>query len=116
MFDNNTINLELLKKRAHNLRWATVADGVIPLTAADPYFPGAPEISEAICSFAKDRYYCYGPAEGLTDFKESVANYFQVKRNVPVSPAFTFPFDSAAFGIFVTCKIVLSAGDEANIF
>ena len=116
MFENNTINLELLKRRAHNLRWATVADGVIPLTAADPDFPSAPEISEAICSFAKDRYYCYGPAEGLTDFKESVANYFQVKRNVPVSPAFTFPVDSAAFGIFVTCKTFLSVGDEAIIF
>jgi len=116
MFKNNTINLELLKKRAHNLRWATVADGVIPLTAADPDFPSALEISEAICSFAKDRYYCYGPAEGLTDFKESVANYFQVKRNVPVSPAFTFPVDSAAFGIFVTCKTFLSSGDEAIIF
>jgi aspartate/methionine/tyrosine aminotransferase len=116
MFKNNTINLELLKKRAHNLRWATVADGVIPLTAADPDFPSAPEISEAICSFAKDRYYCYGPAEGLTDFKESVANYFQVKRNVPVSPAFTFPVDSAAFGIFVTCQTFLSSGDEAIIF
>jgi len=116
MFKNNTINLELLKKRAHNLRWATVADGVIPLTAADPDFPSAPEISEAICSFAKDRYYCYGPAEGLTDFKESVANYFQVKRNVPVSPEFTFPVDSAAFGIFVTCKTFLSSGDEAIIF
>ena len=116
MFKNNTINLELLKKRAHNLRWATVADGVIPLTAADPDFPSAPEISEAICSFAKDRYYCYGPAEGLTDFKESVANYFQVKRNVPVSPAFTFPVDSAAFGIFVTCQTFLSVGDEAIIF
>ena len=116
MFKNNTINLELLKRRAHNLRWATVADGVIPLTAADPDFPSAPEISEAICSFAKDRYYCYGPAEGLTDFKESVANYFQVKRNVPVSPAFTFPVDSAAFGIFVTCQTFLSSGDEAIIF
>ena len=116
MFENNTINLELLKKRAHNLRWATVADGIIPLTAADPDFPSAPEISEAICSFAKDRYYCYGPAEGLPDFKESVANYFQKKRHVPVSPALTFPVDSAAFGIFLTCKAFLLPGDEAIIF
>lgn len=116
MFENNTINLELLKKRAHNLRWATVTDGVIPLTAADPDFPSAPEISEAISSFAKDRYYCYGHAEGLPEFKESVANYFQKKRNVPVSPALTFPVDSAAFGIFLTCKAFLSPGDEAIIF
>lgn len=116
MFENNTINLEILKKRAHNLRWATVADGVIPLTAADPDFPSAPEISDAICSFAKDRYYSYGPAEGLPEFKESVANYFQKKRNVPVSPGFTFPVDSAAFGIYITCKSFLALGDEAIIF
>ena len=116
MFENNTINLDILKKRAHNLRWATVSEGVIPLTAADPDFPSAPEISDAICSFAKDRYYSYGPAEGIPEFKESVANYFQKKRNVPVSPAFTFPADSAAFGIYITCKSFLSPGDEAIIF
>lgn len=51
MFSNETVNLALLKARAYNLRWATVKDGVIPLTAADPDFPCAPEISEAICSY-----------------------------------------------------------------
>ncbi len=116
MFENNSVNLTLLKKRAFNLRWATLPEGVIPLTAADPDFPSAPEISEAIRSFAKDRYYCYGPPEGLPDFKESIATYFQVKRNVPVSPAFSFPVDSAAFGIYLTCKAFLSPGDEAIIF
>jgi aminotransferase len=116
MFNNNSVNLTLLKKRAFNLRWATLPEGVIPLTAADPDFPSAPEISEAISSFAKDKYYCYGPPEGLPDFKESIATYFQIKRNVPVSPAFSFPVDSAAFGIYLTCKAFLSPGDEAIIF
>ena len=116
MFKNNSVNLTLLKQRAFNLRWATLPEGVIPLTAADPDFPSAPEISEAISSFAKDKYYCYGPPEGLPDFKESIATYFQVKRNVPVSPAFSFPVDSAAFGIYLTCKAFLSPGDEAIIF
>ena len=116
MFKNNSVNLTLLKQRAFNLRWATLPEGVIPLTAADPDFPSAPEISEAISSFAKDQYYCYGPPEGLPEFKESIATYFQVKRNVPVSPAFSFPVDSAAFGIYLTCKAFLSPGDEAIIF
>jgi aspartate/methionine/tyrosine aminotransferase len=116
MFSNNTINLELLKQRAFNLRWATVNEGVIPLTAADPDFPCAPEIAEAICSYSKDRYFSYAHPEGLPEFKESIANYFQQKRNVPVSPAFTFPVDSAAFGIYLTCKAFLKSGDEAIIF
>ncbi len=116
MFSNDSINLSLLKQRAFNLRWATVEDGVIPLTAADPDFPCAPEIAEAICSYSKDRYFSYAHPEGLPEFKESVANYFQRKRNVPVSPAFTFPVDSAAYGIYLTCKAFLKTGDEAIIF
>lgn len=116
MFDNSAVNLDLLQQRAHNLRWATFPKDVIPLTAADLDFPCAPEIAESICAYTKDRYFCYGPAEGLPAFKESVANYFHEKRNVPVSPAFTFPVDSAAFGIYLTCKAFLSAGEEAIIF
>ncbi|MEI6021645.1 MAG: pyridoxal phosphate-dependent aminotransferase, partial [Bacteroidota bacterium] len=116
MFQNENVNLPLLKRRAYNLRWASVEDGVIPLTAADPDFPGAPEISEAICKFTNDRYYCYTPPEGMQEFKESVANFFQKKRQVPVSAAHTFAVDSAAFGIYVTCKAFLKAGEEAIIF
>ena len=116
MFNQSSINLEILKQRAYNLRWATVPEGVIPLTAADPDFPSAPEIAEAINRFTKDRYLCYGPPAGLPEFKERVAGYFQKKRHIPASPDLIFPVDSAAFGIYLTCKAFLSAGDEAIIF
>ncbi|MBA3900707.1 MAG: pyridoxal phosphate-dependent aminotransferase [Bacteroidetes bacterium] len=116
MFQNSSINTDILKKRAFNLRWATVPAGVIPLTAADPDFPSAPEIAEAITDFTKERYWCYGPAEGLPEFKTSVAGYFQKKRNIPALPDHVFPVDSAAFGIYITCKAFLKPGDEAIIF
>ena len=116
MFNQSSINLEILKQRAYNLRWATVPEGVIPLTAADPDFPSAPEIAEAICRFTKDRYLCYGPPDGLPEFKDSVAGYFQKKRHIPASPDLIFPVDSAAFGIYLTCKAFLSVRDEAIIF
>jgi len=116
MFDNSSINLDILKKRAYNLRWATVPDGVIPLTAADPDFPSAPEIAEAICSFANERYLCYCPPTGLPEFNESMASYFQTKRSFAASAALIIPVDSAAFGIYLTCKAFLSPGDEAIIF
>ena len=91
-------------------------EGVIPLTAADPDFPSAPEIAEALNRFISDRYLCYGPAEGLTEFKESVADYFREKRNIPANPSFIFPVDSAAFGIYLICRAFLKPGDEAIIF
>jgi len=116
MFQNTAIQFDLLKKRAFNLRWAAVPEGVIPLTAADPDFPSAPEIADAISAFAKDKYYCYGSPEGMSEFKESIAHYFQTKRHVPVSPALAFPVNSAAHGIYLTCKAFLNPGDEAIIF
>ena len=74
MFSNNAVSLEILKKSAYNLRWATVEEGVIPLTAADPDFPSAPEIADEIIRFVKDRYMCYGPPEGLPEFKTASAS------------------------------------------
>ncbi len=116
MFENETIDFDILKQRAYNLRWATVPAGVIPLTAADPDFPSAPEIAEAMIRFTKDRYLSYGPPAGLPEFKTSVARFFQEKRQIPASPELLFPVDSAAFGIYVICKAFLKAGDEAVIF
>lgn len=116
MFEQNDINLDILKKRAFNLRWATVPEGVIPLTAADPDFPCAPQIAEAIIKFTKDRYLSYGPPAGLPEFKESIARFFQEKRNVAANAEYLFPVDSAAFGIYLICKAFLAPGDEAIIF
>lgn len=116
MFEASSVNINLLKQRAYNLRWAAVPDGVIPLTAADPDFPCAPEIAEAIARFAADRYFSYGPADGLPEFKSSMADYFINKRNIATAPHLVFPVDSAAFGIYLTCKAYLNPGDEAIIF
>jgi bifunctional pyridoxal-dependent enzyme with beta-cystathionase and maltose regulon repressor activities len=44
MFTNNDINFEALKRKAYNGRWATLEDGIIPLTAADPDFRMSKEI------------------------------------------------------------------------
>lgn len=116
MFENSNIDFDVLKQRAFNLRWASVAEDVIPLTAADPDFKCAIEITEAICKFSKDRYFCYGQAEGMPAFKESASRFFLNKRNLSISPANILPVDSAAFGIYNVCKTFLQAGDEAIIF
>jgi len=116
MFNDASVNLDILKQRAYNLRWATVPEGVIPLTAADPDFPSAPEIAEALSNFANSRYLCYGPPDGLPFFKESASRFFNEKRRVACSPELVFPVDSAAFGIYVVCRTFLKPGEEAIIF
>ncbi len=115
-FGHEQIRMDLLRERAFNLRWAAVEPGVIPLTAADPDFPCAPEIAEAIAKYARDRYLSYAPAEGLRSFREAMAAYYQERKGVHCSAAYTIACDSAAFGIYAVCKAFLNAGDEAIVF
>lgn len=116
MFGSDSVNLNLLKQRAFNLRWATVAEGVIPLTAADPDFPCAEPIRDAICKFTKEGYFSYSDTNGYYPFKEALAGNYASKKNAHFSPEFILPVDSAAFGIYLICKSFLEAGDEAIIF
>lgn len=116
MFDPNHVDLPILRERAYNLRWATVPPEVTPLTAADPDFPCPSPVVEAIQKFTTARYFSYTPAEGWPEFRVSMADFFTHKRGFPATPEDILPVDSAAFGIYLTCKTFLSPGDEAIIF
>ena len=116
MFSHDSVDLDILSKRAFNLRWATVPKGTIPLTAADPDFPCAEPIREAVSKYAMDGYFSYGPAEGLLSFRTSLADHYAKTRKVSYEIANILPVDSAAFGIYLTCKTFLQPGDEAIIF
>ncbi len=115
-FDHESINYQALKERAFNLRWATVPNGVLPLTAADPDFPVAPEISQAIQEYAKVGVFSYGPSEGLPSFKEAAAKVVWERKKVSCNANLILPIDGAASGMFTVARMALSPGDEAIIF
>lgn len=116
MFKPAEIDFSILKQRAYNLRWASVPDGVIPLTAADPDFKCPLVVRQAIEQYVDGGYFSYAPAEGLPEFKEASAFYFNSKRNYNLKASDILPVDSAAFGIYLICKSFLKQGDEAIIF
>ncbi len=115
-FSNNNVNLSLLKQRAYNLRWATVDEGVIPLTAADPDFPIAPEIIESIKSYTDGGVFSYGPATGLLSFREAAANVLQTRKGAKGDPELILATDGAASGMYTIAKAFLQPGDEVIIF
>ncbi|THV62496.1 pyridoxal phosphate-dependent aminotransferase [Chryseobacterium candidae] len=115
MFTNNDINFEALKRKAYNGRWATLEDGIIPLTAADPDFRTAPEIEQGIIEYIKDGYLSYGPFSGLPEFKKSVADHFNHEKHGSFSPEKVLAVNSAAQGMFLIASYVLNPGDEAII-
>jgi aminotransferase/cystathionine beta-lyase len=115
LFSNDKVNLVALRKKAFNYRWATLPDDVIPLTAADPDFPVAEPIVQAISDYSRDGYFSYGPPEGLLAFKEAIANWYSRRHNAEISPNTILPVNSAAFGLFTVAKMLLNPGDNAII-
>ncbi|MCU7614633.1 pyridoxal phosphate-dependent aminotransferase [Chryseobacterium sp. GMJ5] len=116
MFTNTEINFEALRKKAYNGRWATLEDGIIPLTAADPDFRMSHEIEQGIIDYIKDGYLSYGPFSGLPEFKESVAKHFNTGKKGNFTPENILAVNSAAQGMFLIAKYVLGPGEEAIIF
>lgn len=115
-FDNENINLEALKKKAYNFRWAEVPEGTIPLTAADPDYPCAPAIREAMQDYISDGYFSYTPKLGLAEFKRSFADYVMARKNEDIREENVLPVDSAARAMYIIAKAFLKPGDEMIVF
>lgn len=116
LFCDETVNIDALKKKAFNFRWAEVDEGVIPLTAADPDFPVAKEITRSIRDYIEDGYFSYTPKLGLPEFKEAIAQHLHDYKGEEIDPELVLPIDSAARGMYVIAQTVLKPGDEAIVF
>lgn len=115
-FTNSEVNLEVLKKRAYNMRWAEVEEGMIPLTAADPDFPAPREIADSLIEYIKGGYFSYTPKRGFPEFGESLARAVKNRKNEDIDPKLVLPVDSAARGMHIIAQAVLTPGDEALVF
>lgn len=114
-FADDAVPLELLRKRAFNLRWAQQPSDVIPLTAADPDFRISPAIQEHLVHYIQEGVMSYGPPEGLPQFREAVAQWMWATRRVDCTPDLVFATDSAASGMAVAARASLKPGDEVLI-
>src|SRR5258708_20209657 len=86
-FSDNAVPMDLLRRRAFNMRWAQQPADVIPLTAADPDFPACPAVREALPRYVSDGVLGYVPAEGLPDFREAVPEWLSSTRRVECGTA-----------------------------
>lgn len=115
-FDDKNVNLEALRKKAYNLRWAEVDEGVIPLTAADPDFPCPPMVKQAMLDYIDDGYFSYTPKTGFDDFKTALSRYVKDLKNEDIPSKNVLPVDSAARAMYIVAKAYLKPGDEMIVF
>ena len=116
LFDDSNVRLNVLKQRAYNYRWAEVDDGVIPLTAADPDFPVAEPVRQAMIDYINGGYFSYTPKLGLPEFKQAISDGLKARKGEVIDPELILPIDSAARGMYVIARTVLAPGDEMIVF
>lgn len=116
LFDDANVKLDVLKERAYNYRWAEVEEGVIPLTAADPDFPVAPAVREAMLDYIRGGYFSYTPKLGLPAFRQAISKGLLQRKGEKIDPDLILPIDSAARGMYVIAETVLKPGDEMIVF
>lgn len=116
LFSDESVNLNALRKKAFNYRWAEVEEGVIPLTAADPDFPCAPEIQQAMRDYIDDGYFSYAPKLGLASFKSAFVQAVRQRKGEDIDENLVLPLDSAARCMFVIAQTFLKPGDEMIVF
>ena len=114
-FSDDSVNLEILRKRARN-RWAALPRDVIPLTAADPDFPVAPEIRAAIAERAEEGVFSYGESQGDRDFREVIAETVRDRKKIPCRPDDVMVTNGVAQAMMLVAKHACGPGDEAILF
>lgn len=110
-----SIPYNFLKSNAFNLRWAEVADDVIPLTAADGDLPFSPEISQAIIKASEERLFPYGSPQGNLAYRESIAHHYKNHKSTEIKSEHVLATNSAAAAIQDWCYHFLQPGDEVLI-
>lgn len=114
-FDHKNVDIEALRKKAFNFRWATLDPDVIPLTSADPDFPVFHRILDAMNEYMSDGYFSYSPSAGLPSFREAIAKWYLSAYNVVADPRNILPVNSAAQALYIVANTLLKNGDEVII-
>ncbi len=109
------INFDFLKRRAFNMRWAQVEEGVIPLTAADHDIKVHASILAAIQNEIQQGHLPYSPACGLIEFQMAVALHYQSQKSAIFSPDCVLATNSAASAIQHFFDYFLKEGDEVLV-
>lgn len=116
LFSDAAVDRAVLRERAFNFRWATLDADVIPLTAADPDFPVAAVITDAVRRYLAPGYLSYGPAEGLPLLRDVASAHLTATRGFDAPAGRVFVTDSAASALFLTAALAIERpGDEVII-
>jgi aspartate aminotransferase len=85
---------------------------IIHLEIGQPDFQTPPHICEAACRAMRDGYTGYGPAAGLPEFRDAIAEHISATRHIDVHPDDVVVTPGGKPIIFFTLLALIESGDE----
>ncbi|MET9294019.1 pyridoxal phosphate-dependent aminotransferase [Streptomyces sp. NPDC003077] len=109
LFDDAQVRPELLRRRSPQ-RWGAVPPGVIPLTAAEPDFPGPAVVTDAVVSAVADGYFSYAPEDD--ELRETFSAVAAARYGIADHPDRVVPAPGTAAALWGVVHLLCGKGDE----
>ncbi|MEV5595281.1 pyridoxal phosphate-dependent aminotransferase [Streptomyces sp. NPDC052496] len=111
LFDDAQVRPDLLRQRSP-LRWGAHPPGVIPLTAAEPDFPGPPVVTDAVLAAVADGYFPYAAPAECGALREAFSDVAEARYGIAAHPGRVVPAPGTAAAIWGVVRLLCGEGDE----
>jgi aspartate/methionine/tyrosine aminotransferase len=114
LFHDDLVRTDILRER-DSVRWGALPPDVIPLTAAEPDFPVAKEISESIQRYAASGHFFYETPHGRPGLKQVLSEVLRTRHAIPCQPEQLYITLGTAAAIYLVIQALCGPGDECII-
>ncbi len=114
LFDDARVRPDLLRRRSP-VRWGAVPPDVIPLTAAEPDFPGPRVVRDAVVEAVADGYFPYAAPEGSEELRETFAAVAEARHGIGNHPDRVVPAPGTAAALWGVVRLLCGEGDECIV-
>ncbi|MFH9424018.1 pyridoxal phosphate-dependent aminotransferase [Streptomyces sp. NPDC017529] len=111
LFDDAQVRPGRLRRRSP-LRWGAYPPGVIPLTAAEPDFPGPAVVTDAVLATVADGYFPYASPTGCAELREAFSDVAETRYGIGNHPDRVVPAPGTAAALWGVVRLLCGKGDE----
>ncbi|WP_234440508.1 pyridoxal phosphate-dependent aminotransferase [Streptomyces rimosus] len=114
LFDDAQVRPDLLRRRSP-VRWGAFPPDVIPLTAAEPDFPGPREVRDAVIEAVADGYFPYASPMGPEELREAFSEVAEARYGIGNHPDRVVPAPGTAAALWGVVRLLCGEGDECIV-
>ncbi|WP_244410086.1 pyridoxal phosphate-dependent aminotransferase [Streptomyces albofaciens] len=111
LFDDARVRPDLLRRRSP-VRWGAVPPDVIPLTAAEPDFPGPRAVRDAVVAAVADGYFPYATPNGPEELLEAFSEVAEARHGIGNHPDRVVLAPGTAAALWGVVRLLCGKGDE----